>query len=271
MSGSPAALVGVLAPGGLTALFQPVFELGAEAPRAHYFEGLVRGPTGTNMESASTLFEYVRRKRQEAAVDGACATAILKAAAALPGAPGVSLNVHAVTLARDVDFPTRLAATAEENGIDPSRLVVEIVEHAPAWADPGLEPGLRLLRQRNVRLALDDVGFGNSNFEMMLDVRPDYFKLDRRLVHGCHADHYRRAVIESVVSLAGKVKARVIAEGVEVEEELEALRAMGLDLVQGWLFSPPRSACSLAARGSFSDGRSRPRRAEGALAPPRGE
>jgi EAL domain-containing protein (putative c-di-GMP-specific phosphodiesterase class I) len=114
-----------------------------------------------------------------------------------------------------------------------------------------------------VGIALDDVGFGHSNYALMLDVRPDYFKLDRRLVHGCHADPYRRAVIESVEALAAKVKARVIAEGVEVAPEVDALREMGISLAQGFLLSPALTAFALAARGPLGAAAAVPRTAFG--------
>ena len=270
MSGPP-ALDQVLAPGGLTAVFQPVFEIGGDVPRLHYLEGLIRGPAGTNLEDASTLFEYVRRKREEAAVDRACVAAILKAAAPLPGEPDLSLNVHAITLARDPDFPAALSFTADACGIRPSRLIVEIVEHAPPWATSRMEAVLQLLRRLHVRIALDDVGLGNSNYKMMLDVHPHYFKLDRHLVHGCHADPYRRAVIESVVQLASKVKARVIAEGVEVLAEVDALGDMGVDLAQGWFFSPALTAWAVMARGYFSTAAPAPGLQAGGLTRLRGE
>ena len=271
MSGAPAALAALLAPGALTAVFQPVFDIAGEVPRLHYLEGLIRGPAGTNMESASTLFEYVRRKRQEALVDRACVAAVLEAAASLRGEPTLSLNVHAVTLARDLGFVERLATTAHAHGIHPSRLVLEIVEHAPTWADPGLERALRHLRELHVAVALDDVGYGNSNYTMMLDVRPDYFKLDRRLVHGCHRDPYRRAVIESVLHLAGKVKARVIAEGVEHEADLGALHQMGVAFAQGWLFSPALTPWGVSTHGYLPAAGRALRYVAGDLAALRGE
>ena len=64
-----------------------------------------------------------------------------------------------------------------------------------------------------MRIALDDVGLGHSNFQMMVDAKPDYFKLDRYFVHGCHRDKYRRAVVASVAKLAEELDSSVVAEG----------------------------------------------------------
>jgi EAL domain-containing protein (putative c-di-GMP-specific phosphodiesterase class I) len=74
---------------------------------------------------------------------------------------------------------------------------------------------------------------------MMLDARPDIFKIDRFIVHGCARDERRMAIIMSVRELAARFDATLIAEGVETAEERDALLAVGIDRMQGYLFSPP--------------------------------
>src|SRR6185369_8891608 len=97
------------------------------------------------------------------------------------------------------------------------------------------------LRDIGARIALDDVGLGHSNFLMILECRPEYFKIDRYFVHGARSDFYRQAVLGSVVHLAKPFGARVVAEGVEDEDDLAAVRAAGIDLVQGWMFGMPQA------------------------------
>jgi EAL domain-containing protein (putative c-di-GMP-specific phosphodiesterase class I) len=81
-----------------------------------------------------------------------------------------------------------------------------------------------------------------SNYQMVLDSRPDYFKMDSYFVNGVAADTYRQAILESVTLLARRFRARVIAEGVADAADLETLGGLGIDLVQGWLFSKARPA-----------------------------
>ena len=237
----------ILAPGSLSVLFQPVLELAAEGPRLHSVECLVRGPRGSTLEPADILFDYVRRKREEPQVDRTCVAAVFAAVSELPREMPFSLNVHAATLARDPAFVPFLVEAAARGAVDLTRVVVEIVEHAPQWAGDRLGDALGALRDIGVRLALDDVGLGQSNYRMMVETRPDFFKLDRYLVNGCADDHYRQAILESLVHLARKLGAEPVAEGVERPADLEAVRGLGIRLVQGFLFLPAVRAAELVA------------------------
>ena len=228
----------ILGPGGLTARFQPVIALSPSGPVLHALESLMRGPNGTNLETADVLFEYVRLKHEESTVDRACVQTALQAAARLPAGLHISINVHASTLGRDSDFISFLVRTADENGIPLTHLVIEIVEQKPFW-EPSLQDALNRLRQLSVSIALDDVGLGYSNYRMMLDCKPDYFKIDSYVVRGSHNDLYRKAVLCSIAQLAAKFNAQVVAEGVEDAEDLEAVAEAGIGLTQGYYFSKP--------------------------------
>lgn len=239
----------LLEPGQLSVVFQPIFEVGAAQPKLHGLECLIRGPRGTNAERPAVLFEYVRRKRAEAAIDRACVAAALSEAARLPGMPSLNLNVHASTLARDFGFPGFLLERAAQAGIAPERLVVEIVEHAPPLDVPAFRRALELMRESSLTIALDDVGLGQSNYKMILDVRPDIYKLDRYLVAGAWNDPYRQVILDSLARMVRRLEARAVAEGVEDQNELVAVQAAGIDLVQGFLFARPLPLQGLVAAG----------------------
>jgi EAL domain-containing protein (putative c-di-GMP-specific phosphodiesterase class I) len=242
----------ILEPGRLSVVFQPMFEVGTSHPRLFALECLIRGPKGSNAEHPNILFEYVRRKRAEAAVDRACIATALADARDLPGDPRLSLNVHASTLGRDPGFYTFLLDRAREARIDPHRLVVEIVEHAPPLDVPSFRRALTQLRDAGVAIALDDVGLGQSNYKMMLDVRPEIYKLDRYLVTGAWADPYRQVILDSLARMVRRLEARAVAEGVEDQQELVAVQAAGIDLVQGFLLACPLSRVELLAAGFLS-------------------
>lgn len=239
----------ILEPGGLTVHFQPIIELRGTARRVHGLECLIRGPKGTNLENAEVLFDYVRRKREESLVDRACVRAALEASRRVPGPAKLSLNVHASTLGRDHEFLVYLGDVADVNAISLADVTVEIVEHAPPWDGRSFLGALEGLRRIGVRIGLDDVGLGQSNYRMILDCRPDYFKVDRYFALGCAKDPYRQAVLESIHELARRFGARVVAEGVEAAEDLAAIRAIGIDLVQGYMFSPPAPLEALMEAG----------------------
>lgn len=244
----------VLEPGRLSVVFQPIFQVGSDTPELFGLECLIRGPRGTNAERPAVLFEYVRRKRAEAASDRACIAAALREAGNLPGLPRLSLNVHASTLGRDPAFPAFVLAHAEAAGIELSRLVVEIVEHAPPLDVPGFRRALEELREAGLSIALDDVGLGQSNYKMILDVRPDIYKLDRYLVAGAFNDPYRQIILDSLSRMVRRLEAQAVAEGVEDGHELVAVQSAGIELVQGFLLARPLSREDLVSSG-FLDGR----------------
>ena len=235
----------ILTPSALTTLFQPIIKVGADGARSlHGYEALTRGPRGTNASRADVLFEYVRRKRAESVVDRVCALAALRAASLLPHCPQLSLNVHAATLGHDAGFAELLIEVAQSCGFRPEQIVVEVVEQSSRWSTSGFTQGLATLREAGVRIALDDLGFGHSNLYMMIAFRPDIVKIDRYFVSGIANDAARQAVLRSVQLLASAIDCTVVAEGVEHEHELDAVRATGISLMQGFLFSPPQSAAA---------------------------
>ena len=236
----------LLAPDALTTVFQPILRIAADGARSvHGYEALTRGPRGTHASRADVLFEYVRQKRSESVVDRACTLSALRSARALPGTPSLSLNVHAATLGQDDGFVPLLLRTADQCGIAAERLVVEVVEQSSRWNSAGFARAVRGLRDAGARMALDDVGFGHSNLHMVLEVRPEFLKLDRYFVTGAAGDRARWAVLATMQRLAVELGAEVVAEGVETGDDLEAVCAAGIALAQGYLFSPPVAAAAL--------------------------
>jgi len=233
------ALDALLAPGGIRPLFQPLYALAHGDPRLFAFECLSRGPAGTNFEKAPVLFEYVRLKRQEALVDRICISTALEQLPAMPIDTKVCVNVHASTLARDAGFIDFLARAIQKADLHPARVIVDVIQHSPSHDGDGFARAVSRLRTLGVAIALDDIGVGASNFKMMLDVTPDYMKLDRCIVEGCHDDSKRCAVIESLVQLASRLHSTVVAEGIETDDDLVIVQSLGVRIVQGFLLAPP--------------------------------
>lgn len=250
----PTLLDRILGPDGLSVRFQPVLQHTGAGWRLHELEGLTRGPRGTNAEAADVLFEYVRRKHAEDAVDRACITRVLTAAGELPGTPLVAVNAHASTLGRNRGFLDFFEDVLRRSGMPAARVVVEVVERSPVWDDASLRQTLDGLRALGTRIALDDVGLGQSNMRMILECRPDYFKVDRYIAAGSSTDHYRRALLRSLGDLAAGVGAHVVAEGIEEHEDLATVLAEGITLVQGFLLARPMSAPELLESGLLAGG-----------------
>ena len=233
-------------PGEIRIEFQPIVRVHHDHLEVYAFEALARGPRGTSMERPAVMFEYARRKGAESAIDLICISEALVAAATLPGGPLISLNVHGSTLTGTRNFTHRLLTSAEVHRITPDRLMIEIIEHHVPWIAEKFRATVEELRSAGVHIAIDDLGVGGSNYQMVVDCHPDHLKIDRHLIHGCSRDRWRRAVLQSIATLARSCEATTIAEGIEDVADLEVLLDLGIDTMQGWLYSHSMPAPELA-------------------------
>ena len=142
-----------------------------------------------------------------------------------------------------------LKSLADDWGIASERLTVELIEHAPFWDVAGIWRAIDELRTYSMRLAVDDVGAGQSNYNMILDCCPDALKVDSYVVRGCHADQHRVAVLESIATLAHRFGCQIVAEGIEEAADLKVLLGMGINLIQGYMLARPMSVQNLIQSG----------------------
>ncbi len=115
----------ILDPHELSVRFQPIFQIQGEAKRVDSVEALIRGPRGTNFERADILFDYVRRKKAEAAVDQSCLAAICDAATGLPSKVRINVNVHASTLGHNSGFIDCFRRQIDKQSLPPERFTLE--------------------------------------------------------------------------------------------------------------------------------------------------
>lgn len=132
--------------------------------------------------------------------------------------------------------------------LDPRRVVLEITEHSLVDDYALLNERLAPLRDAGVRVAVDDAGAGYASMRHVLAIHPDIIKLDLSLTRGIDHDSPRRALAAALIEFARQTQSHVVAEGVETASELEALRALGVDDVQGYHLARPLEAEALARR-----------------------
>ncbi|MBD1912861.1 EAL domain-containing protein [Leptolyngbya sp. FACHB-8] len=119
------------------------------------------------------------------------------------------------------------------------RIVLEVTEHAPIDDYGTFERMLSPLRDKGVRLAVDDAGAGYASFRHILNLKPDIIKLDMSLTRDIHLDAARRALATALITFAGETESQIVAEGVETIAELEVLKKLRVNKVQGYLMGRP--------------------------------
>jgi PAS domain S-box-containing protein len=163
-------------------------------------------------------------------------TTALGRAAVLPEHLVLSLNASPALL-----MDPALLQVLGGSGLSYDRIVLEVTEHSSVEDYEAFTTALDALRRRGLRVAVDDAGAGFASFRHILRLRPDTIKLDRELIRGIDGDAARRALAAAVVMFAREIGAQVTAEGVETDAELDAVTALGLDFVQGYLLGRPTS------------------------------
>ncbi len=126
------------------------------------------------------------------------------------------------------------------------RLVLELSEHDPVDDYDVLAKVLAPLRDKGLRLAIDDVGAGFSSLRHIMLTTPDVIKLDRSIVAGVGNDKLLLTLVQALVNFGHGAGATVVAEGVETLDDAAVLRAVGVDYAQGWYFGRPGPAERLA-------------------------
>ncbi len=119
------------------------------------------------------------------------------------------------------------------------RVVLEITERASVLHMADLDQHIERLRRLGYRVAIDDLGAGYSGLTTVARIRPHFVKLDKCLVRDVDKSESQRAVVQAMRSLAKELSASVIAEAIETSAEMDVLRDMGLEFMQGYYFARP--------------------------------
>jgi EAL domain-containing protein (putative c-di-GMP-specific phosphodiesterase class I) len=124
-------------------------------------------------------------------------------------------------------------------GIDLKRIVLEVTEYAPIRDYADFRKVLEPLRKRGMRLAIDDAGSGYSSFQHVLELEADIIKLDITLTQNINSNNRKYLFTKALCAFSKAVNCSIVAEGVETIEELNCLKELGVDNVQGYLLGRP--------------------------------
>ena len=221
---------------------QPIVDLAAG--RTVGYEALSRFPDAHGTcRSPEVVFDEATRHGHGVELERRALSEALAVLPLLPRSCYLSVNLSPQALLA----PAVFAALSDALRRHPGRLVVELTEHAEVLHYPALVKTLAGLRAWGLRLAVDDMGSGFASLRHVTMLHPDMIKLDKEFIHGIHADRDRRAVAKAIITFAAEIDASFVAEGVETEDELRELQAIGATYGQGYLLGRPASPHELAA------------------------
>lgn len=240
------ALSSILAQSGLHSLFQPIICLSER--RIVGYEALTRGPSNSPLHSPIALLSVARQAGRLSELELACRRSACQRfnEQKLPGK--LFLNVSPESLLESAHKTGRTLQLLQDFGIAPNQVVIELTEQTPIDDFQLLQTALHHYRAMGFSIALDDLGAGYSSLRLWSELRPDYVKIDRHFIDGIHQDALKREFVGSILKIARASRAQVIAEGIELPEELAVLIEMGVDLVQGYLLARPQEQPSRDAR-----------------------
>ena len=154
--------------------------------------------------------------------------------------PRIAINVSPRELRED--FVERVDSLLTKHGIAPHRLELEITESLLIMDGAGVMSMLSRLQNRGVSIAVDDFGVGYSSLAQLHCLPVDCLKIDRSFIQDINRSAIDVAIVSAVVTLADAMGLRTVAEGVETDEQLAVVEALGCDCVQGYLLARPMPA-----------------------------
>ena len=235
VGGTRMAIERVLSDRAFHSVFQPVVDINQRF--AVGFEALTRFADGTPPD---------RRFAQAAAaglgleLETATMAAALALSGELPDRCWLSLNVSPeLILQRELLTQLLLSRGGR-------RIILEVTEHAAVDNYVALREAVATLGD-GIQIAVDDAGAGFASLRHVIELRPDYIKLDVGLIRGVDQDDARQALVAGMVHFASETDCALVAEGIETEDELDALRKLGVTLGQGFLLGLPARLLASAA------------------------
>jgi len=223
--------------GQVRSVYEPIVEVATHT--VYGYEALARGPEGSELYSPAALFASAEEEDLLFQLDCLCRQSGLDGARDFPRESKLFLNVRPTTI-HDPNFQAEaLGRTLEQCNLRPSDVVFEISEQESIENFSIFREVRDYYRKLGFEIALDDVGVGYSSLESVMELGPEYIKVDRAFVAGIDEDPARQELLRALQAVAEKINARIIGEGLDTLEELETLGRLGISFGQGWLFGKP--------------------------------
>jgi EAL domain-containing protein (putative c-di-GMP-specific phosphodiesterase class I) len=218
-------------------VYEPIVEVTTRT--VFGYESLIRGAEDSGLHSPIALFQAAEDEDLVFELDCLCRASGLRGAIGLPAGTKLFLNILPTTL-HDPNFRAdRLIQTLAECKLSPRDVVFEISEQQSIDSFTSFKEFRDEYRALGFQFALDDTGAGYAGLEALLEISPEFVKVDRAFISGIDKDPVLKATLVALKSVAESIGARIIGEGLDTLEELETLGDLDIPFGQGWLFGKP--------------------------------
>lgn len=215
--------------------FQPIYKLDGLTDVLGY-EALSRGPAGSLFESAEFMFTLASDTGMLNRLENLCQTRLISTLQKQPEAPMVFINLEPSFLEND---RYQQLALFNDPGVKPSHVVLEITERVAINDYDLVSRSLESIRKSGYRIAVDDVGSGYASLQSIACLKPDYIKVNEKMVNGIADDFIKQEIVKTLRDLASRFSASLIAEGIEKQEDLQTLQDLQVPFGQGYLLKRP--------------------------------
>jgi EAL domain-containing protein (putative c-di-GMP-specific phosphodiesterase class I) len=229
----------LLREGGLRAVFQPI--VGTADLQVTGYEALIRGPSGSGLESSAALFGLAHATSRQRELESACLRTIWRRFRSLELPGKLFVKVSAGMLLEAEAPGQALEDVLAGLEIEPRRVVIEITEDHTVTDYAGLRNVTQRLSAQGYELAIGDIGAFHASLRLWLELQPDCVKLDNAFIRNIEGDLLKRCYLDAIRQLAQYSSTRMIAAGVESAGELEQLRRLGIAHAQGQHIAAPSS------------------------------
>lgn len=231
------ALESVLSSRTIYPVYQPIMSLDRQG--VFGYEALTRLYDNSVFQGPFDLFQFAGEEGKMYSLDRIAREMSIDACETLGTNQKLFINVMAQIMEDPGFSPGRTVSLLEQHHLSPEQIVFEITERSAIEDYPAVKRALQHYRNQGYQIAIDDVGAGYSSLQSIVELRPDYLKVDRSIISNIHGDDVKKHILHTLQEVGAKLSVSLIAEGIEHQEELDALKRMGVQYAQGYLLGRP--------------------------------